>query len=103
MRSLADVALQVSAEGILETLKLPHRATSASASVSSVGWDKERDLSGTVEATELREYIKSLPPALADKLMRAVVNLSAEAINTSNDGGGISVSTVALSEASAEG
>lgn len=95
VRSLAEVALQVSAEGLLETLKLPPRAPGAAASVNSVGWDREREVASTEEASGLRDYVKSLPAALADRLMKVVVNLSAEAISNSNDGGGISVSVYA--------
>lgn len=91
VRSLAQIALEVSAEGLLETLKLPARAPGAVASISSVGWDKEREVASTEEATALRDYVKALPKALAAQLMRAVVDLSAEAISSSTDGGGISV------------
>ncbi|ORY78840.1 hypothetical protein BCR35DRAFT_304833 [Leucosporidium creatinivorum] len=95
LRSLADISLQVSAEGILETLKLPPRAPGGAASVSSVGWDKEREVASTQEATALREYVRSLPEGLATKLMGAVVELAAEAINSATDGGGISVLALA--------
>lgn len=92
MRSLAEVSLQVSAEGLLETLKLPPRAVGASAFAASVGWDREREVASTEEAAGLREYVKSLPIALAARLMEAVVSMSSEYIsNEPEKGGGISV------------
>lgn len=96
--SLSSISLQISAEGLVDLLKLPAKSgADATNPVSSVGWNKDRDMSAaairTEEADALREYVKSLPEATANRLLASVVERSAHMVENSSEVGGIAVST----------
>lgn len=97
VKPLSATALQVSAQGLLELLKLPGKVEATPGALGNVGWDKDREATGasTAEVEALRTYVKSLPETLANRLLASVVALSAAAIESSEDAGGISVLALA--------
>lgn len=107
MQSLADISLRVSAEGLLKTIQLATPAPTSrpstpgsAAAVANFGWDPNRgnreiNTIHTEEFGLLRDYIKGLPEALANRLLATVLRLSAESIATVEGAAGVSVLALA--------
>jgi hypothetical protein len=87
VRSLLDISLEVSAEGLLEALKLPHRVlgSQSAAGVRLVGWNRERDDMSIVEVKGLRDFVEGLPSNVANRLLDKVLRLSAKRIGLSKE------------------
>lgn len=87
MRSLLDISLEVSAEGLLEALKLPHRVmgSQSAAGVRLVGWNRERDDMSIVEVKGLRDFVEGLPSIVANRLLDKVLRLSAKRLGLSKE------------------
>ncbi|KAK4057813.1 hypothetical protein OIO90_001032 [Microbotryomycetes sp. JL221] len=96
IKTLGDTSLQVCAKGLVELLKLPLKSHDSKQSVSTVGWDQHRrDPMSNAEVDDVREYIKSMPESVTNRLFAAVMELSGQAVESSTDGGGISVLALA--------
>ena len=71
VRSLRELALEASASGLYEAVRVQERESggasggrgtaAASSSRSNVGWDPDRDPARAAESRHLREFIQSLP------------------------------------------
>ncbi|KAM0789016.1 hypothetical protein ACM66B_003082 [Microbotryomycetes sp. NB124-2] len=92
VRPLGEIALDVCAKGLVELLKMPPKSEESKAAVNRVGWDLERrDPTANAEADDVREYIKSMPETVCNRLFAKVMDLSGQAVESSTDAGGISV------------
>ncbi|GJN89556.1 hypothetical protein Rhopal_002543-T1 [Rhodotorula paludigena] len=97
VRSLKELSLQVAGSALYQSIRLNPReqGSSAPASASSVGWDPDRDPARVAETQHLREFIKTLPVEVANRLLRLVLDQTTEASFDAPSDPGVSVLAVA--------
>lgn len=100
VRSLREVALEVSGAGLHEVVRLHGReggtaGAGGGSAASSVGWDPARDPARADESRHLREFIQSLPSEVSNRLLRLVLEQTTHASFDAPGDPGVSVLAVA--------
>ncbi|KAJ8294678.1 Tetratricopeptide repeat protein 1 [Rhodotorula toruloides] len=80
VRSLRETALQVAAEGLYQTVRLPSKEAgeNRAGTTSNVGWNPDRDPAHAEENRQLRHFIETLPVDVANRLLRLVLDHASE-------------------------
>ncbi|GAA5946586.1 hypothetical protein JCM3775_007373, partial [Rhodotorula graminis] len=104
VRSLREIALEASASGLYEAMRLQGResggtggghGTASSSSSGNIGWNPNRDPGRAAESRHLREFIQSLPSEVSNRLLRLVIEQTTrESLDAPGDPG---ISVLAVS------